>query len=182
MADNQDPRWVVLTPSATNLGLTLGAGLLAGASLWLIDISEWLRALILMVALIVLVFDIYLIRFKSSDAVDAFYLFERDVAVVAAQTLSTAEGGHSVTHETVAGELAVRIRYANPGKRKTAANDVVEGVVTKSPYVSTYFTTIPYCLPNDPAWRKWFPHVLSLWADSLDREQFRQVRVKLKWR
>ena len=186
MADIQDPQWVALKPSSTNLILTLASGVLAMASLWLIDIPEWLRAVILLVALIVLVFDVYLIRFKSRDAVNAFYLFERDVAVVPMQTFSPPEGNQSAAKIISTSEWAVRIRYANPGKRKKSINndaiEVAEGVVTRTPYVSTYFTTIPYRLPNDPVWRRWFPHVLALWADSLDRDQFRQVRVKLKWR
>ncbi len=182
MSDIQDPRWILLKPSLTNLVMTLLSALLAAASLWLIDLDEWVRAGILLAALVVLAFDIYLIRFKSSDAIDAFYLFERD----AVPTVPDSPPAESLpTTGKRLNELALRVRYANPEKRKGApgANRFeAEGLVTKSPYVSTYFTTIPYRLPDDPAWRRWFPRVLALWADSLDREHFRQVRIRLKWR
>ncbi len=183
MSDIQDPRWILLKPSLTNLILTLGAALLACASLWLIDIDEWVRAVILLAALILLVFDIYLIRFKSSDAIDAFYLFEREAAPILPKPTPAADHLPAAAEKSV--ELVLRIHFANPGKR-TRMLDIyrseAEVVVTRSPYVSTYFTSIPYRFPNDPAWRRWFPRVLALWADSLDRERFRQVRIRLKWR
>ncbi len=182
MSDIQDPRWILLKPSLTNLVMTLVSALLAAASLWLIDLDEWVRAGILLAALVVLAFDIYLIRFKSSDAIDAFYLFERDIVPLLPDS---PPGNNPSAGENRLGELVVRVRYANPGKRKGVPDcrrSDAEGLVTKSPYVSTYFTTIPYLLPDDPAWRRWFPRVLALWADSVDREQFRQVRTRLKWR
>jgi hypothetical protein len=172
MTENQDPRWVNLRPSNTNLALTLLSALLACAALWLIDIPDWVRATILLLALIVLLCDVYIVRFKSANAIAAFYLFERDI--VLPQTADTDEPSHQRV-------LCIRLRYANPSKRKSSAPSEVEGVVTKSPYVSTYFTSIPYQLPDDPKWRRWMPRVLALWADGLDREQFRQVRVQLKW-
>jgi hypothetical protein len=173
--EHQDPRWIALNPSNTNLVLTLSAGLVACAALWLIDIPEWARALILLIAFVVLSIDVYMVRLKSRDAVGAFYLFERDVVVLADGDVA----------QSPLKELCVRIRYrntGNTGKLKSLAEAEVEGVVHKAPYVSTYFSTIPYRLPNDPAWRRYMPRIISLWADSLDREQFRQVRVQLKWR
>ena len=170
MNDINDPRWISLKPSTTNLILTLTSALLACGVLWLIDIEEWMRAIILLLALVVLAIDVYIVRFKSSDAIQAFYLFERDVVNVVnpdAPSLPTKQ-------------LWVRIRFLNTAKRKSAAE--IEALVHRAPYVSTYFSTIPYTLPNDPKWRRWLPRVISLWGDSLDREAFRQVRVQLKWR
>jgi hypothetical protein len=172
MTENQDPRWIALNPSNTNLVLTLGSGVIACAALWLIDIPEWVRAGILLLAFVVLSMDVYLVRLKSRDAVGAFYLFERDVVVMA-------DGDVAQSPQK---ELCVRIRYRNTAKLKSPAEAEVEGVVHKTPYVSTYFSTIPYRLPSDPAWRRYMPRTISLWADSLDHEQFRQVRVQLKWR
>lgn len=173
MTENQDPRWVTLKPSNTNLALTLASGVLACGALWLIDIPDWGRAAILLVAFVVLSIDVYLVRLKSRDAIGAFYLFERDVLT----TPTNADAAPEIKKE-----LCVRIRYHNLAKRKSAQDGEIEGIVHKSPYVSTYFSTIPYRLPNDPAWRRFMPRMISLWADSLDREQFRQVRVQLKWR
>ena len=185
MTDIQDPRWVVLKPSLTNLILTLAAGLAAMASLWLIDLPAAWRGAILLLALVVLAMDVYLIRCQSRDAVAAFYLYERDVA------LPAATGNPLPAQTETARELLMRIRYANPARRRKGKNSKdgndsndseALGVVLKSPYVSTYFTTIPYRLPHDAPWRRWFPRVLAIWADSVDAEQFRQVRVRLKWR
>ncbi|NJR72380.1 MAG: hypothetical protein HC782_05050 [Gammaproteobacteria bacterium] len=170
MTDINDPRWIHLKPSTTNLILTLTSAVLACGVLWLIDIEDWMRAIILLLALIVLAVDVYVVRFKSRDAIAAFYLIERDV-------VSNVEGNASpVTSK----QLWVRIRFLNTHKRKTDIE--IEAQVHKAPYVSTYFSTIPYTLPNDPKWRRWLPRVISLWGDSLDREAFRQVRVQLKWR
>ncbi len=179
---SDDPRWISLQPSFINLILTLMAGVLAAASLWLIDIPEWLRAAILLLALIVLMIDLYLIRHKSADAISGFYLIERDIVVPGPDQANAAE---KLPTPIKKHELVVRLRYANPQKRKKTDGTIereVDGVVLSSPYVSTYFTTIPYRLAGDPRWRRWLPRVLALWADSLDRERFRETRVKLKWR
>lgn len=170
MDDTQDPRWISLKPSTTNLMLTLASAVLACGALWLIDIEAWLRAVILLLALAVLAIDVYVVRFKSRDAVAAFYLFERDIV----KTIDAS------TPPTVTKELWVRIRFLNASKRNFAAE--IEAHVHKAPYVSTYFSTIPYALPGDAKWRRFLPRVISLWGDSLDREAFRQVRVQLKWR
>jgi hypothetical protein len=172
MTDIQDPRWIRLQPSTINLILTLTSAILACGVLWLIDIEEWMRAIILLLALIVLTIDIYIVRFKSSDAVAAFYLVERDVIV------ASNPDAPSLPEK----QLWVRIRYLNTAKMKSPDAAEIEALVHRAPYVSTYFSTIPYTLPNDPKWRRWMPRVISLWGDSLDREQFRQVRVQLKWR
>ncbi len=182
MPDHQDPRWISLQPSLINLILTLLTGVLAGASLWLIDIPEWVRAAILLWALIVLVIDVYWVRHQSAGAVGGFYLIEREKVVPSLDQTTPSE---KLPTPNKTRELVVRLRYANPEKRKKADGTIeseADGMVLSSPYVSTYFTTIPYRLPGDPPWRRWFPRVLALWADSLDRERFRETRVKLKWR
>jgi hypothetical protein len=170
MNDINDPRWISIKPSTTNLILTLTSALLACGVLWLIDIEDWMRAIILLLALVVLAIDVYIVRFKSSDAIQAFYLFERDVVAASDPDAPS----------TLEKQLWVRIRFLNAAKRKSAAE--IEALVHRAPYVSTYFSTIPYTLPNDPKWRRWLPRVISLWGDSLEREAFRQVRVQLKWR
>ena len=176
MNTTTDPRWIAVKPSTTNLMLTLASAVLACGALWLIDIADWARAIILILALVVLTCDVYIVRFKSKEAIGAFYLFEREVPVpmLVPETPSDAM--------RVEKQLWVRIRYLNAAKRGAIDNNEVDALVHRSPYVSTYFSTIPYQLPNDPKWRRWLPRVISLWADSLDRDDFRQVRVRLKWR
>jgi len=177
MNDINDPRWIQLRPSTTNLILTLASALLACSVLWLIDIEDWMRAIILLLAMFVLAIDVYVVRFKSSDAVAAFYLVEREVIT------AVNPDAPLLASSLPSKQLWVRIRFLNVAKRgagKSAAE--IEASVHRAPYVSTYFSTIPYTLPNDPKWRRWLPRMISLWGDSLDREAFRQVRVQLKWR
>lgn len=171
MTDLEDPRWVLHKPSMANLIVTLCAGLAAMGALWLIDLPAAWRGAVLLLALAVLALDVYVIRLKSRGAVAAFYLYERDVVLPVAADNPLLEKTETVR------ELMIRIRYVQQGN-----TDSDEGVVLKSPFVSTFLTTIPYRLPHDAPWRRWFPRVLAIWADSVDAEQFRQVRVRLKWR
>ena len=173
MTDLEDPRWVLQKPSSANLIVTLCAGLAAMGALWLIDLPAAWRGAVLLLVLVVLALDVYVIRLKSRGAVAAFYLYERDVV------LPVGTDNPSLAQTTATRELMIRIRHAHPGRHGQEGED---GVVLKAPFVSTYFTTIPYRLPHDAPWRRWFPRVLAIWADSVDAEQFRQVRVRLKWR
>ena len=108
---SDDPRWISLQPSLINLILTLMAGVLAAASLWLIELPEWLRAAILLLAMFVLVIDLYLIRHKSADAVSGFYLIERDVGVPTPDQADVTENFPTALNKR---ELVVRLRFANP--------------------------------------------------------------------
>ena len=64
----------------------------------------------------------------------------------------------------------------------TRAGAEKTGTVLRVGFVSTWFTTLRYRLPDDPRWRRCWPHIIPLWADSLDKEEFRKVRVALRWK
>jgi hypothetical protein len=162
--------WISLKPSRANLTLTLLAWLLALVAIWLLPFSVWLRGAGMVLAGIVLLIEIVHIRMLGADAIG-------DFALITGEVPRAGKDGATASVTT----LMVRLRYANPARRAVKAPTVVEGVVCGSPFVSTYFSTIPYRLPGDAAWRRFLPRILPLWADSLDHEAFRRVRVQLKW-
>ena len=168
-----DPRWVTIRPSNTNLILTSLLAMLAIGALWLVPLSLWLRIVLCCIALLILVVEVIQIRMLSRFAIGAFYLQLRDSPIVS---------DDSAAANSKRPSLGIRVRYANPQLRGLKAADEADGAVCGSPYVSTYFSTITYILDSDPAWRRYMPRLLALWADGVEREQFRQVRVLLKWR
>ncbi len=167
--------WIELYPSNVNLGLTLTAALGALGVLFLIDLPDWVRAAISTALLFATIADVYFVRMRHARAVVAFRLIDAD-----------ASGAPPARAEGVANDagtpkvLGIGLRYRGHRGGDTTAES--QGVVLPRCYVSTYFTSIAYTLPDDPSWRRWFPRVLPLWADGIDAEQFRQVRVRLKWR
>ncbi len=179
-----DERWIEIKPSNVNLALTLAAPLFAAAAIFVVEMPDWLRALLLVLLFLATIADIYLVRHLSAGAVAAFYLFELDAPNSPEGTPPVVGVGESFamqrgTQQAPVRQLRIRLRHRHPAKR----GDVVEaeGVLGSRAYVSTYFTSIPYRLLGDPGWRRWFPRVVSLWADGIDREAFRRVRVQLKW-
>ncbi|MEQ1518057.1 MAG: hypothetical protein ABL931_16375, partial [Usitatibacteraceae bacterium] len=100
--------------------------------------------------------------------VNAFYLYDLDRPPTSGGAASSLPN------------LGIRVRYALASGLLTPRE--AEGAIVKGAFVSPWFTAVRYSLPNDPTWRKWWPHVLPLWADSLAAEPFRKVRVALKWK
>lgn len=70
--------------------------------------------------------------------------------------------------------LGVRLRFAD------ARED--DGVVIAPAFVTPWLSTIRYRLNGDARWRRWWPHVLPLWRDALERDAFRRIRIQLKWK
>jgi|GEM_PF-1908434 len=179
-----DERWIEIKPSNVNLALTLAAPLLAVVAAFFVQMPDWVRAAFLALLFLSTIADVYLVRHLSAGAVSAFYLFELDVPGSPHGPLPVVGAGEAYppqhrTQPETARRLGIRLRYRHPTKRGGAVE--AEGVLGSRAYVSTYFTSIPYRLPSDPRWRRWFPRVFSLWADGIDREAFRRVRVQLKW-
>ena len=177
-------RWVEIKPSNVNLALTLAAPLCAASAALIVDMPDWVRAVLLALLVMATVADVYLVRHLSAGAVSAFYVFEIDepdgqVGALAVPKLLEVAAARQGAARPPKQPLGIRLRYRHPAKRGGIAE--AEGVLGERAYVSTYFTSISYRLPGDPAWRRWFPRVVSLWADGVDREAFRQVRVQLKW-
>jgi hypothetical protein len=165
-----DGRWIPVVTSRLNLALTLGAGVVAITVLSIIDISEWVKIPALVAVPIVLILEAWTILQKGRDAVVAFYLEpnEKDDALAAPDNVDASKLA------AASPRLAIRVR--------THAGEEKSGIVAKHSFVSFYFVSILYQLDSDAAWRRWFPHALALWPDSIDRARAREVRVMLKWR
>lgn len=166
--------WIGLRPSATNLALTLAAPLGATAILFVLDLPDWMRAALLLALLVVASIDVYRVRQRHAGAIGAFQLISSSEPVPIAG--AAVDAGKSETRR----RLLIRVRHVH-----TSSDGVpreAEGIVLDRAYVSAYFTSIPYRLDDDPAWRRWFPRHVVIWADAIERESFRQVRVQLKWR
>jgi hypothetical protein len=144
------------------------------ALLFIIDLPDWGRAVIATAVFLVTIVDVYFVRHRNARAISALCLERREGGVVAA---APAEAEKADKPQR---ELVLRLRYRFPGRAGGAPE--VDATVLPRCYVSTYFTSISYLMPSDPAWRRWFPRVLPIWADGIDAEDFRRVRVLLKWR
>lgn len=183
-ANGEDARWILLRPSNSNLVLTCALAILAIVAVWIVPLSLWLRIVLCCVALLVLIVEVMQIRMLTRGAIGAFYLLLRDAkndAQSGLHTAATATDELAVPPARLKPQLAIRLRYRNPHLRELKSSDVAEGIICGAPYVSTYFSTIPYVLDSDPSWRRYLPRLIAIWADGIDREQFRQVRVQLKW-
>lgn len=163
-----DPRWIPLRVSRINLAISVAGVLLALAMLLLVPLPTWVRFGLAAAFLGAFVWDLRLILMKSQQSVSGFYLFDLDV---------TPQTGSPTPSRA---KLGIRVRYAIAsgllGQREA------EGVVLSGAFVSPWFTALRYALPQDPRWRKWWPHIIPLWPDSVAAEAFRKVRVALKWK
>ncbi|MCY7386477.1 MAG: hypothetical protein LH481_00160, partial [Burkholderiales bacterium] len=112
--------------------------------------------------------DLRLILLKSARSVNAFYLFDLDVL---------RDPGSTPSNQA---KLGIRVRYVRAyGLLPT---NEAEGIILSGAFVSPWFTAVRYALPRDPAWRKWWPHIIPVWADSVAADAFRRLRVALKWK
>ena len=163
-----DPRWILLRVSRINL-LVNGVGVLVALGiLGLVPLSHWLRAALAVVFVSAFLWDVRLILLRSIRSVSAFYLFDLDTA-----------SEQAVTSPQPA-KMGIRVRYAIASGLADARED--EGVILSGAFVSPWFTAVRYTLPHDPRWRKWWPHIIPLWSDSVAADAFRQLRVALKWK
>ena len=171
-------RWVHLNPSNVNLGLTLLAPICAVALLFTVDLPAWGRAVIAMAVFVVTLMDVYFVRQSNARAIAALSLERREADAVgdAGATAGMDPGNIGEQQQ----KLVLGLRYRFPAR--VGGVTEVEALVLPRCYVSTYFTSISYLMPGDPAWRRWFPRVLPIWADAIDAEEFRRIRVLLKWR
>lgn len=163
-----DPRWIELRVSRINLFVSGVGVVFALAMLGLVPLPNWLKIVLATVFFAAFLRDLRLILLKSSRSVNAFYLFDLDDAH---------EPRNAVSQPA---KLGIRVRYVRAyGLLPT---NEAEGIILTGAFVSPWFTAIRYALPRDPAWRKWWPHIIPVWADSVDADAFRRLRVALKWK
>ena len=182
-APSPDPRWIVLRVSRINLCITLVGALLAFPLMWWLSmVPAWVRLTLLLAFALSMAWDLWLILLKGRHSVGAFYLFDLDT-VLEHHTGLDVQGAESRTAaraKSDAPKLGIQVRFANAAKYLLAAER--EGVVLHGAFVSPWFTALRYRLPDDPAWRRYWPRVIPLWQDSLDAAEFRRLRVMLKWK
>ncbi len=165
--NSADPRWIVLRVSRINLGVILTGALLAFMMIWLLrQLPAWIRYPMVIGLALSVAWDLYQTLQKARNSVAAFYLFDLDNPETGA--------------DPEAPRLGIRVRYRNAASLLAAPEH--EGAVLRNAFVSPWFTAMRYRLPGDPAWRRWWPRAISLWPDSINAEDFRKVRVALKWK
>lgn len=169
---SSDPRWIALRISRINLGISMIGGLLAFPIMFLIEgMPPLLRLCVLVLFALAMAWDLHLILLKGRHSVAAFYLFDRDVRDRAGKADSPGKPDL---------KLGIRVRFARAPL--TDSGDGTEGEVLGGTFVSPWFTALRYRLPRDPSWRRYWPRIIPLWRDSIDAEEFRKVRVALKWK
>ena len=166
--NTKDPRWILLRVSRINLFINAVGVLVALGMLALVPLSPWLRIGLAIVFLAAFLWDSRLIMLKSKVSVSAFYLFDLDAKTVRDDA------------RPQPARLGIRVCYALASG--LLANREEDGVILNGAFVSPWFTAVRYALPQDPRWRKWWPHIIPLWPDSIDADAFRRVRVALKWK
>jgi hypothetical protein len=162
-----DPRWIQLRVSRINLLLNAVGVLVALAMLGLVPLPNWLRIALASIFLAAFLWDLRLVLLRSRRSVSAFYLFDLD-----------SRPGPGIAPPPSA-KLGIRVRYADT---VALARREADGIVLSGAVVSPWFTAIRYALPQDPRWRKWWPHIIPIWRDSVAADPFRRVRVALKWK
>ena len=163
-----DPRWVVLRASRINLLLSVVGILLSFAVLALVPLAVWLRLGLGAVFFAGFLWDLHLILLKGIRSVNAFYLFDLDTAP------------DQDSKSLASAKLGIHMRYS--GDSGLPSMREAQGVILDGAFVSPWFTAVRYVLPQDPRWRKWWPHIIPIWPDSIAADAFRRVRVALKWK
>ncbi len=162
-----DPRWIALRPSRRALALLAAGILLAGLALaWadpLPDLPVVWKALALVPVAAALFWEGRKLGHIGKGVAHAFYLID----------LNDLADPDQPGHKQSGARLGIRLLVG-------PENTVQQGVVLEGAFVTPAFTAIPYRLEGDTAWRP--GRMLSLWPDSLEREAFRALRVRLKWR
>lgn len=166
---SSDPRWIAIRVSRINLAISAAGLVLAVPIMLLMErLPLTLRLSISLLFILAMAWDLHLILLKGRRSVRAFYLFDRDPPKM-----------NDVVPEA-ASKLGIRVQFA--GAPLLEGDPGREGEVLSGAFVSPWFATLRYRLPDDPTWRRFWPRIIPLWRDSLDAEEFRKVRVALKWK
>ncbi len=173
-----DPRWITLRASRINLGITIAGVLLAFPVIWLIrDLPLWVLISLIFAFTLSVAFDLRLILLKDRNSVEAFYLFDLDLPMPPPAEASKVAKAKT---DGTTPKLGIRIKFANVATHPASVER--EGTVLPNAFVSPWFTALRYHLSGDPGWRRFWPRVIPLWRDGLDPQEFRKIRVMLKWK
>jgi hypothetical protein len=179
--------WITLKPSQVSLVLTLVLALGSAGVVLVMTLSPTATTALLVAVLVVTLFDVWLVRQHHATAVVAFAVSStsasRSTLDASAESALLFEPESSLEYAAnVPRDLFICVHYRGDDKNALREPIAVTGKLTRQSYVSVYFTSIGYVLDSDPTWRRWFPRVLAIWPDAVDRDAFRKLRVQLKWR
>ena len=185
--DNQKPQTFFLKRSWTHLIVSVIGALLAIATVCLLPISQ--TALLMAIGLIIGVTFIACWRAKAQgrDDVISFVLFRREsLSVPMSEPMSgLMAGGDAATSIRLERDpLSITLMRASqtPVMPSPAFQPVpCHGMVHRGSVVTPWFVSILYRQDNDHWWRWAWPHVISVWPDSMPSDDFRRLRVLLKW-
>ena len=167
-----DPRWVQLNPSRIQIALTLLGAALAIGILVLVDwphsVPVYGRWAIVGLAIMATSWEVTLVLLRGATSVRAFYWVELDADVAGSNDRKAA-----APVPTPKTKLGIRLQCRNAA--------VQQGEVSDGAFVMPWFAAVPYRLPGDGRIRKLWPRILPLWRDSMNAEDFRAVRVRLRW-
>ena len=167
-----DPRWLTIRVSRINLAVTLIGAAVAFPAILIVQLPPLTQVSLLAMFTFALGWDLYVIYLKAPDSARAFSLFDLD------RPATTPGDAASNKAKSTAPVLGIRLRVTGTSLAGTEKT----GTVLRAAFVSPWFTTLRYRLPEDSKWRRCWPHIIPLWADSLDKEEFRKVRVALRWK
>jgi hypothetical protein len=163
---SDDARWIAIKRSRLHLVLMSTLALLAAAMMFIVAASDdtWLPRPLAWVLLAACVGGAAL-EFRralrpSPRTVVSLYLLELDA--------------DDPTHAPV---LGIRVRHADTSEE--------QGTVAANAFVTPWFASIPYRLRAEAGWRRYWqrfwPRLVPLWRDALDADDFREIRVRLRW-
>lgn len=159
-----DPRWIVLRPSLWAQCLRLGVLLAALATLALLpNLAGWLRGSLLLAVFLQAVWNWP----RRSRRVTGVTLLPRE----------RVDPGDAAAPLERSTHLGLRLRLG----RSPDAGQIVDAEVLPNAFVTPLFVSIPYRQADDGRWRVWWPRVLPLWADQVEKDAFRRLRVRLRW-
>ncbi len=177
-AQTQDSRWIIVKPSRIALAISLVGGVLAMVVVlfWLPTLAHSVQLALALVASIAVLVHVRRSLLRLPTSVLAFYLLELDVPIDAVGEMGDENAG--AEDEKAPRPLqGMRLRF-----RTTAEEEEILARVQANSFVTSWFTAIPYCLDTDRVWRKWWPRLLPIWPDAIEADDFRKLRVQLKWR
>lgn len=155
-ADDAQPLWISLRASALHRGTILAGAVLAALVAGSVGLHPAVLAVLLLALAGLAVREWRLAGWHHPAAPRAIHLARRE-------------------HDAGAPErLALKVRLAD--------GNVVDALVLEGCFVTPALTVVRYRMPHEARWlRRMWPRLLTIWPDGIDSEDFRRLRVLLKW-
>lgn len=165
--DSQQHQSFVLRRSWLHLGVCLLGVLIAVAVLVVMPMPAAIRAALGLLLVATAMVEASTALLRSRDTIRSFSLFRATVDDDAAQ------------RDRVRAPLTILIRRGDDDR--TTGSHEHRGVIHAGSVAMPLLVSILYSLESDRWWRRIFPRVIAVWPDSMPPDEFRQLRVLLKW-